>query len=253
MHNDNVIVEYIALKEARMPEKSELKETLNEMGIDMKDVMNLKITDETISFNYKDSKSFCVIQLMKVAIPWSNLEGPCSAAWYWNTATQKMKEHQAHFVVGLSRTDVDLVENYFDLTRIVGALATVSDTVGIYRPSGAAVFPEKMFIEEVKKSGEDSYPLALWVNFQVGKHGDGYVLYTIGMKTFGYKEIEIQSPHNSPDKMYNLAYNLAHYILEDEREIEDGHTFGMSEDEKIKVNFKDSMWDRSGEVMAISY
>jgi hypothetical protein len=50
------------------------------------------------------------IALVRTAIPWSQLEGPCAVAWWWPEATQVMKRHGAHLIVTVTGGTVDVIQ-----------------------------------------------------------------------------------------------------------------------------------------------
>ena len=90
----------------------------------------------------------------------------------------------------------------------------------------------------------DRLPLRLWVDFQVWRNDDGtHSLRTSGMESFGQRELEVHGSTKGPDEVASWAYNVAHYILGDGVEVEDGHAVGRSPTEWIRVHHTPSIHD----------
>jgi hypothetical protein len=216
------------------------------------DLTSLQSKNGTIVFEIGNDN--VAIALMPTPIPWSNLEGPCATAWWWPDATEKMKCHTSHVLVGLVGDKGDLIQRCISLTHLTAAVAEQVDAAGIYWGSGTLVHEPQVFIEQAKEISLNDLPLLLWIDFRLEQNDDGsYRLFTTGMKIFDQKEIEITHSRKSPREIFNFVHAIADYVITSKKSIQAGETIGRSEVEKVRVNYAPSMWDAKTTVMTLDF
>ena len=100
---------------------------------------------------------------------------------------------------------------------------------------GSVLVPSSNFKAEFAATLKGAVPFSLWVLIQFSKQPNGNILIsTLGMRDFGLMEIETES--SLPlDRTYDLVRKFGSYVLAKGPVVEDGHTAGLTADERIKV------------------
>ncbi len=73
------------------------------------------------------------------------------------------------------------------------------------------------------------------------------------MKAFAKMELEIPHSEKTPAEIFDFAYSIAGYIITSNPTIQDGHTLGRSEMEKIRASYAPSMWDSAMTVLGLEF
>lgn len=195
------------------------------------------------------------LTLFPMPIPWSQLEGPCSCAWYWPGAEQQMQEHTAHAMVALLDDSSDPVAKAMRLTQLVAAVAQVTDAVGIFWGGGGLVHAPDSFLMLARRMTRDELPLYLWIDFRIDRRtdGPGLTLFTTGLEALGQKEIETQSFDGQPQELLETAFNVAHYLLDKKQEPNDGDTMGLADGRRLVVHHDRSMLDPNKRVLQLEF
>lgn len=194
------------------------------------------------------------VGLMPVAIPWSDLEGPCATAWWWPEANERMRNHNSHLLVFLGGDTGNPIQRHIALTHLTAAVASHTNSQGIYWGGGRLVHASEVFIEQAQNLSPGDLPLYLWIDFRIELNDDGsYRLFTTGMKEFGKMEIEIPHSRRHPDEVVNFARSIADYMITRNPTIRDGHTIGRSEAEEIPATSAPSMWDSTITVLRLEF
>jgi hypothetical protein len=116
------------------------------------------------------------------------------------------------------------------------------------------VHEPQAFIEQARELSPDNLPWPLWIDFRVEGNDDGSCrLFTTGMKSFDKPEIEIPHSRREPADVFDFACSIADYIITTNPRIEDGHTVGRSEAEKIQAEHGPSMWDPKKTVLKLDF
>ncbi len=207
---------------------------------------------DSLIFPLGDGKA--AVALMPAPIPWSNLEGPCAAAWWWPEATERMRTHASHLLLALTGESGDAVRRALELTHLTAAAIAHVETAGVYWGGGRLVHEPKVFVVQARGAGLDRLPLHLWIDFRVETGDDGTLrLFTTGMQAFGKMEIEIPRSRRTAAELYQFARSIADYILARGAEVRDGHTVGRWEEEKVPATHAPSMWDPTMPVLRLDF
>jgi hypothetical protein len=197
------------------------------------------------------SDAFLAIGLMPAPIPWSQLEGPCSTAWWWPDAESRMKSHAQHFVVALQGGSIDPVARRIELARIISAVVEASDAVGVFWAEGTLVSDPKQFRKKAKSASVDDVPIELFVDVRGQVQADGSSrCFTTGMSSLGFFEIEIVKSKLDAFELMEFVLDMARYIVNGNLEIPEGNTMGRSATEQYIVRYGKSLFDR-GTVMQL--
>ena len=228
------------LKTERQIDFSKLTDALNL-------IKDIKLTEppsqdgDIISFKLDDV--IIASEMIGKPIPWADLEGPCQTCPFWKDVASHVKEHTAHLVTTATGENEPKVLAWY-LTKGIEALLPAVDSIGVYWAGGTLVSPKDMFVDMSNESSLEYLPLYLWIDFRCEMDDKEHCsLFTTGMKSFGLMEMEIQNSTQRPKYVIDKAFNLAHYLLDKGPIVNDGDTFGMSEDEKLYVRHAKSFVD----------
>ena len=182
------------------------------------------------------------------AIPESVIEGPLRGAWYWPEGRDALARSHAHVVVVVKGPEAGKpVMRALFLTRIVAMLTRAFDGVGVFWAGAPSIHAPEAFLASSDEMSPEQLPLRLWVDFQVWRNEDDgtHSLRTNGMESFGRYELEVHGSKKDQDEVASWAYNVAHYILAQDVDVENGHAVGRSPTEWIRVHHVPSVWDES--------
>jgi hypothetical protein len=206
------------------------------------------------NFVFGLGKDTAAVALVPTPIPWSNLEGPCATAWWWPEAAERMRGHTSHILAALAGDTGNAIQRHIALTHLTAIAAAHTQPAGIYWTAGRVVHDPDVFIEQVQELSADDLPLHLWVDFRLEDNDDGtHRLFTTGMTAFGKPEIEIPGSRKQRNEIYDFAYTVADYVITNPANIESGHTFGRSPEEKVQASYQPSMWDKSMTVLRLEF
>ena len=216
------------------------------------DIGSLTATGGNLVFGL--GKDQAAVALMPAPIPWSNLEGPCATAWWWPEAAERMRGHSAHVLVVLAGDTGNLIRRHIapDSPDRGSCLA---HGCGRHLLGRRDARPRSQGVHRAAQNlSPHNLPLPLWIDFRIESNEDGsYRLFTTGMKAFGKAEIEIPHSRNKPAEVFNFACSIADYVITGNPNIEDNHTVGRSETEKIQAVYAPSMWDSTITVLRLDF
>ena len=248
----DVVLAMVTLNTPSLPTPAEILGKFEDLSGVTIDPESVNAKDEAMVFTL--GKDHAAVSLMPAPIPWSNLEGPCATAWWWPEATERMKSHNSHVIVALVGDKGNPIHLRVMLTHLTASVLLHTDAAGVYWGDGTLVHEPKSFIEESKNASPDDPPLHLWIDFRVEQNEDGSCrLFTTGMKSFDQMEIEIPRSRRRPSEVLDFGHAVASYIITSNPNVEDGHTIGRSETEKIKIKHAPSMWDSKTTVLRLDF
>ena len=200
-------------------------------------------------------------------IPWSQLEGPCTMAWYWPEAADALCDHSNHLLVTLIDEGSKSTEKGIYLTQLVTALVGASSAVGvpaagIFWGPGRMVHEPQAFTEQALQMSPENLPLFLWIDFRIEPADDQqafpdltgigpFRLFTTGLDALGQPELEIPSYTGKPQPLLEYAYNVAHYLLDQKKTVKDGESIGLTDQLKATAHYRPSMCDADLEVLQL--
>lgn len=211
-----------------------------------------KDSDSTSSFSV--SSADVILGQMSVAIPWSELEGPCSVATLWPDAEHELCDHSAHIIVTVS-ADADEIAMATLLTQVTSSLLAVNkQALGVYWGSATKLIRRDIFMDFTKEILPCGPPMHLWVDYRVGIDGDNTVSgFTTGMKALGHKELEAHRVSESPGELMDRMLALGQYLVLNGPVIGDGDTIGEDANERIRVVYSDSLFGHPQKIMRLVY
>jgi len=251
------MVAIAALKADKFPDVKELFTRLFEIWPDHPEpdgvVHGVQAGQDVLSFNI--GKDMFTVTRMPHEIPWSDLEGPCKAAWYyWPEAAETFQEHESHLLIVMTPGQDLLTDSAHALTRLLAAIAKSSETVGILWGGSGRVHQPESLVQACTETPPGILPVQIWVGFSPIQENDGtFSIYTDGMEAFELMEIEAQRTNVEPQHLYERVFDVAYFCIERNLAFKDGETFGMSETERILVSYGPSRAEPDNEVVILNF
>lgn len=244
-------VALVALEEAELPDEQALRAYLSEFHPDAPATSITRATDALLTCTMGDYTA--AMTLAPREIPRSQLEGPCATAWYWPDAAEQLRDHRAHLIVALVDEAGRSIDKSICLTRLVAAAAQTTRSRGVFWGPGRLLHPPAAFHEQATQMSSEDLPLFLWVDFRVERTQQSVRLYTTGLEALGQTELEAEGFTGEPQTLLEYAYNVAHYMLTQNKSIEEGHTIGLTDEVQVVAHRSKSMFDESLDVIQLEF
>jgi hypothetical protein len=253
MNETRMRMAMVALSAARLPTASELAKAYKKHWPAQAPLVFESTEAGADVLEFRSTTAQFSVTLVPAAIPWSELSGPAETAWHWPEAEATLRPHQAHLLVTASSAKAHLTELMLALTYVVAAAALSAPAVGIYWGGATQVHKVEDFVHEAREAGKEQLPLYLWLRFGLVGEDDG----TTSLHTTGLAELElmeIEFPHSAfdPQTLVDRAFNIAHYLLDKGPVLEDGHTIGISAEERISISHGPSMFEPTRRVYRLT-
>lgn len=171
-----------------------------------------------------------------------SLDRACQHSWGWPKGRTLPKEHKAFlrvrssYVFGggdglLIPDDYDAVHEIAYLTKVIGALLHLPQTLCYFNPSGECVKePSRFWSLMAEHADAGRMPLDIWSNVRFFRL-DGAPIWclmdTVGMSQLDAPDHEacFQLDAYEPGEVDNFLRNLSAYVVENDQTIESGENF----------------------------
>ena len=173
----------------------------------------------------------CRIVISKFPAPVPNEEAEINAEnnWMWEEAVEVTKTHKAHIVVAILGDEEDLISRGLLYTKIMATCCKQENAIGVF--TCGVVFEPSYYMKSAEMIRDGELPIFTWVWFGLYRTENGLSTYTYGMKDFGKLELEILDADEDAGKLLSFISAIASYILQDDVELKDGETIGLSEED----------------------
>ena len=249
---------------ATLPLASQAKPTSEEILTQLKNLWKDHESDITLTSETENMVTFTCgpiiasYTFVNHPIPWQHLEGPCARATHWPAATETLKEHPYHLLVMCVDESKKSFERAINFSNFVLAILRTSDnTLGLVWGTTGAVFPPQGVLEEFSQNiSVDSMPLFVWIDFCIEQNENNpteYRLFTTGLKTLWQMEIEVASFRGESHDLLSHIYNIAHHLISEEKKLNEGDTFGLSDTLQVSTREGESMLNDGTTVLQVTY
>ena len=230
--SDSLALAMIALNEPRLPDEAALSAWLAARHVDLPPLTAVRRDGVVITADW--SSLLVALSLMPVPIPLGRVDERCSS---WPPeALRRLKDHRAHLIVSVAGDALGTIERNLALTWLVAAAASTTDSSAVYWGSGDVLAPPDDVADETASMSRDQLPLDLWIDFRMEREDDGSIsLSTKGMRALGHTDLEVVRSRLDPATIRNRAWNAAHYLLDHGPVLKDGDTFGISNEERFRI------------------
>jgi hypothetical protein len=241
------------VKGARLSPSKTLADLKATWSLDI-DPASVKKESGTLSFGI--GETFAAIAVMPAPIPASELEGPIATSILWPDAGKELAQSRGHLIVTvMSPLEEDSpVELRKQLTMVTASvLEGCEGSQGVYWGDATMLIRRDVFREIAIESLPEP-PLLLWVDFRVGAGENGKAAgFTTGMEALGLMEIESNAANEPPAQFRDRLMGIANYLVTNGLVIQNGHTVGEDENEKIQVVYGQSNFGHEHAVMRLQY
>jgi hypothetical protein len=242
----------IAIERAERPSFERVATAFAEQFPDSPPLAAAGSTDNLLTLTIGDDTAAAT--LVPRPIPAGQLEGPAATAWYGPEAAEALKSHTAHLLVTLVDEGGRPLDKALALTRLTAALAVTAPSVGVFWGPGRLVHPSAAFIEQAATASEHNLPLFLWIDFRVEAVGNGALrLFTTGLEALGAAEIEVPHFVGEAGELVGFVYNVAHYMLERRKTINEGDTIGLTDAVQVTAHRGPSMLGGGMDVVQLEF
>ncbi len=188
-------------------------------------------------------------------IPKADLDYACMNSVFWPNAAEVLAKHKSHLIVTVLGEFPSPIEEGLFLTRSIAACTEAYDALGVYWGHATVMHSPEFFRKYSEKASAEDPPVLLWVGFlrANGEKEGTTSVFTRGLNEFGRMEIEVVDSAKKPSEIFERVADLASYLLKKGNIIEDGHTIGADDNERIRVRHADSALDREGKVLRIEF
>ena len=212
---------------------------------------SIKIACEKSILSFSLDNINIVCALMEAPIPKEELEGPIQTTKFWKNAIEEVQSHTAHLIVTASG-ETEPKNLAFQLTKAIEGILQCTDAIGVYWGAATNIIQKDIFLDFSTNCSIEYLPLYLWIDFRCfRKEKKYYALFTTGMKSLGFKEIEVFKSQYDCSVLTEKSFNLAHYLLDNGDIIRSGQTIGFTKDEKIKIIIESSFVNKGEFVYAL--
>lgn len=155
--------------------------------------------------------------------------GIASTTVFWPEAVTALASHKTFLTVAAFLRPDRLVEDLLTQSVLIRCLMEHLPVSGIMR-GPALTSPEwyKFLVDRFHHNGR--LPIPAWIKIQLSWDQRGTVASTIGMRDFGFMEVECNPSPLAPDPTLDVVQYFIGYVLENGPVLSDGDTIDFAED-----------------------
>lgn len=177
-----------------------------------------------------------VILGVDAEIPKEEIENIAKMSHIWQDAEKQIADHMSHIIITVSTNVEDLVEANLQFTRIIASVLRNTKSIGVYLGNQSLVSSRDYYLKIADTMTKDDLPLNNWIYFGLRENNGKRNGFTIGLKEFGFKEIEFLNSDKTLDEIYKIIYDLAHHVLLSRKPLKRGETFDLSATENLSLD-----------------
>lgn len=184
-----------------------------------------------LAFNV--GKMTVAISLMPMPVQEKEMKTAAANNWMWVGAETAVDSHKAYLLIGVVSPDKDILETAKLFTKVSAALFKQENTLGLY--TSDAVFARESYLETAEELKAGGLPISDWIFVGIRQSKKGISAYTCGMNFFGKEEMEVPDSGRTRQEVYEMLYQLAKHILENDVVLRDGDVICLSEEQEFQV------------------
>jgi len=184
-----------------------------------------------------NSENYKIVMVgVDAEIPTDELEYVSKISHVWSDALKNASRHESHIILSVSTTLTDLVDLSIQFTKVASSILANTKSIGIYLGGQSLILSNEYYIRNTQSMTNTNLPLGNWIYFGLRENNSKRNGYTIGLKEFGFKEIEVIDSEKSFEEIYKILYDLSHHVLLSQIDLRPGETFGYSQTEKLAID-----------------
>lgn len=164
----------------------------------------------------------------------------------WSQADRVLEKQQSHYIVShLEEHDVfaERRDDAMAVLQVCAALCSNLSALGLNWVPSQTLTPALKVNSHLKDLNDEDWPLMIFINFlpfggESNQEGQvEFGLLTKGLDVFVGREIHFNKTALDPEDLFNRTYSLGNYLLSNGAVLADGDSVGLSEAEKIRVQY----------------
>lgn len=171
-------------------------------------------------------------------VPQEELQEVAPYNYFWANAAEETTHHRVHIAVCIMHTGKNpMVENLI-FTKVVASILRHTVSIGFYMPSRRLLISKEFYLNYTNTITEGHLPLFNWIYFgSITNHlNESRSFYTIGLKDFNKKEIEIVDSIQSSSELSKVLVDTVEYILLNDAVLVDGQFVELSEGHTLQIH-----------------
>ncbi len=228
-------VNFVLLKEAKWDKAEFIKLLQEEWGIVDETPEEERAEDrpDIYLFNYKGAIG--AVSMMPAPVPNGEAEYHAQNNYRWRDAVETTKKHTAQLMVSVLGQAVGAMNASQLLVKMVATCCKQKGVLGIY--ANETVYQPEFYETCAQMMKDDMFPLMnlVWFSLYGGKNG-GVSVYTCGMESLGYDEIEILDSKASMGEVVDFLLNICSYVVTENVILKDGETIGFTAEQKLPIS-----------------
>lgn len=176
---------------------------------------------------------------------------------FWPEAVTALASHKSYLTVGALLRPDHLVEDLLSQSVLIRVIMEHLPVSGILR-GPALTSPDwyKFLVDRYHHNGR--LPIPAWIKIQLSWDQGGTVASTIGMRDFGFMEVECNPSPLAPDPTLDVVQYFISYLLQEGAIVQDGNTISFADDmdtyqKSIRVHHADSFRNDVGSAYLLEF
>ena len=209
---------------------------LNSIFFTLKNVWNIKVnadsdgyTEEPYLVKFKINDTTFIVKYVDFQVPIEEVKVKSVMSEMDEEFTNLAINHISHVAVG-AVTEANPVETASDFCKVVSSVLSEPYSIGVMTPS--KIIDSNTFVQETMFLKQDYLPIYNLINVSYKEDKSGISAFTTGLKDFGKPEMEILDSDKDIDTVQMRLYNIAYYIIDNDKELIDEETLTLQEQDE---------------------
>ena len=220
--------------------------------------MKIELGNNGLRFVMEDLR--CKITLINSSYKNHDFENSCNNAYHWKDALSQLTGSTQHYLISVDNKVLELrrgniiLQNHIFLTKVVAALAEVTEAQGVYWKASMIVNKSSEFIKIVKDRIPNAMPIELWIDFCIERSmKNKHSLFTRGLASFSKKENEIWERAQTSYELAIFTYNLVYYLIKDNIILRHGIKITDDNGEIMTFEEENSVFEKNKRVLVLKW
>lgn len=198
------------------------------------DIKNLDAKSDVAVF---DTNGYHIaVANMAFPVPGKEVKETAKINYLWKNAESEIIKSKGHIILTLTNAGDDPIAENLLYSKLASSLMNNSKSMGIYMGGRTLVLRKDFYQDNVESMSAEDLPLFIWLYFGLVKEDRKQSIYTYGLADFGKKEMEILDSEHPNSELTEMMFNMVHYVIASDVELQDGETIGMSAEQKLTIS-----------------
>lgn len=206
----------------------------------MKREWNIEIAERpeegNLFFEVDDMQVVCAH--IEAPIPDREVEENAKLNVLWREAEQVASRHQSQIIVSVLNAD-DPIRGHVLFTKTACALLQLDHALAIY--TAPMVAEANKYVETSRSLKDGELPVSLWIFIGLYQGPEGSSAYTVGLRNFGKKEMEIVHSQQHISDVFEMMFMTMTYVVENNVTLHEGETLGFSAEQKLPITLTEGV------------